>query len=260
LWVDLDNKADKNVRAPDHLFNGLWINLRSARLLTISNMQIAASAIFWDHDGLLVETELLFYTVTQELLAQEGIEITQQFWSEEYLSKGRSTSAIVTELGLAGPQIERLIEERNRRYYRLLEQQPPIVPHALEVLREVKRRFPMAMVTGNTRKAIDLVHRSSGVLDLFDTVITYEDFPRAKPFPDSYLGAARRLAVDPTQGVAIEDSERGLAAALAAGMKCIVVPGMLTRTQRFLGAAAVVKAIETIPSLLVNWGGSPNAE
>jgi HAD superfamily hydrolase (TIGR01509 family) len=223
-------------------------------------MQIAASAIFWDHDGLLVETELLFYTVTQELLAQAGIKITEQLWSEEYLSKGRSTSAIVTDLGLAGAKIEGLIEERNRRYYDLLEQQPPIVPHALEVLRELKGRFPMALVTGNTRKAIELVHHNTGVLELFDAIITYEDFPRSKPFPDSYLGAAQRLSVDPARSVAIEDSERGLAAALAAGMRCIVVPGMLTRNQRFLGATAVVHAIHTVPSLLAKWGALQNPQ
>jgi HAD superfamily hydrolase (TIGR01509 family) len=213
-------------------------------------MGIDANAIFWDHDGLLVETELVFYQVTEELLAKEGIKITQQLWSEEYLSRGRSTASIVAELGLAGARLEGFIEARNRRYYDRLEQQPPMAPYAVEVLKELSGRFPMAMVTGNTRRAIELVHRTTGVLDLFDAIITYEDFPKSKPFPDSYLGAAKRLSVDPTQSVAIEDSQRGLSAAVAAGMTCIVVPGVLTRNQRFVGAAVVENSLKNIPGLL----------
>ena len=213
-------------------------------------MQIEAEAIFWDHDGLLVETEWLFYRITRELFQKEGIEITQQHWSEEYLSKGRGTSLIAAGLGLAELPTKRIIEERNRRYQSMLERQPPLCPFALEVLTQLKPDFPMALVTGNTRQAIETVHRNTGVLELFDAIISAEDYPRAKPAPDAYLTAAKRLSVLAGKSVAIEDSERGMAAALAAGMACIAVPGMLTRHQRFQGAVTIQESLESLPSLI----------
>jgi HAD superfamily hydrolase (TIGR01509 family) len=218
-------------------------------------MHIEAEAIFWDHDGLLVETEWLFYSLTRELFHHEGIELTQQLWSEEYLSKGRGTSLIAAGLGLSERQAKRIIDERNHRYQSMLEQQPPLCPFALAVLSELKPDFPMALVTGNSRKAIETVHRHTGVLELFDAIISAEDYQRAKPAPDAYLTAVERLSVSAGKSVAIEDSERGMAAALAAGMACIAVPGILTRHQRFQGAVTIQDSLKNLPSLITRVAG-----
>ena len=137
----------------------------------------------------------------------------------------------------------------------MLEQQPPLCPFAFDVLSKLKPDFPMALVTGNTRKAVETVHRNTGVLELFDAIISAEDYQRAKPSPDAYLTAAERLSVSAGKSVAIEDSERGMAAALAAGMACIAVPGILTRNQRFQGAVTIQDSLKSLPSLITRVKG-----
>lgn len=64
---------------------------------------------------------------------------------------------------------------------------------------------------------------SLGLLSLFDTVVTSEDYKRGKPFPDPYLEAARRLGVDPAGCLVFEDTEIGRESAMAAGMECVLV-------------------------------------
>ncbi|MFT3780892.1 MAG: HAD family phosphatase [Nibricoccus sp.] len=213
-------------------------------------MRIEADALFWDHDGLLVETEMLFYSITRDLVQTKGIEITEDLWSSEYLSKARGTTAIVADFGLRGAEAEAIIEIRNRRYYELLEDAPPLCPFARETLTALKKRFPMALVTGNSRRAINIVHRTTCLLSIFDDIITQDDFPNPKPAPDCYLLAARRLGAEPSRCVAIEDSERGMNAALSAGMRCIVVPSALTKRQKFDGALAIEPSLERLPMFL----------
>jgi beta-phosphoglucomutase-like phosphatase (HAD superfamily) len=67
-----------------------------------------------------------------------------------------------------------------------------------------------------------------GVLDRFDAIVTRADVERGKPFPDIYLELARRLDVDPADCVVLEDSAPGCEAALAAGMRVIACPSVVT--------------------------------
>lgn len=206
--------------------------------------------ILFDHDGLLVETEVIYYEAVRDALAELGITLTQEHWAAEYLSRGRRTSEIVAELGLAQTDSVRFAEERNKRYYPALEMGPPLSPYVDEVLGELKGRYLIGLVTGNTRHAIETVHRNTGFLKVFDLIVTSEDFERPKPYPDSYKVAAERLSVSPEQCVAVEDSRRGMNAALDAGIRCVVVPGVLTRGQSFDGALAVLPSLRGLTSLL----------
>jgi beta-phosphoglucomutase-like phosphatase (HAD superfamily) len=75
-----------------------------------------------------------------------------------------------------------------------------------------------------------------GMRGLFAGIVTGDDVLRRKPAPDSYLEAARRLGVDPTRSIAIEDSGPGIAAARAAGMKTVAIPHWLTAQHDLSGA------------------------
>ena len=80
------------------------------------------------------------------------------------------------------------------------------------------------------------------LLDRFDTIVTREDAERSKPFPDLYLTALARLNVPPTGAVAIEDSANGVAAARAAGIRCVAFPNPITARQDLRHADAVVES------------------
>jgi beta-phosphoglucomutase-like phosphatase (HAD superfamily) len=77
------------------------------------------------------------------------------------------------------------------------------------------------------------------LLDQFDEIVTREDAARSKPHPDLYEIALSRLAVDAADAIAIEDSSNGVAAALAAGIRCIAFPNPVTVRQDLNSAHAV---------------------
>jgi beta-phosphoglucomutase-like phosphatase (HAD superfamily) len=77
---------------------------------------------------------------------------------------------------------------------------------------------------------------SLGIRPFFRAIVSGEDVRRRKPAPDVYLEAARRLGVDPTRTVAVEDSGPGIAAARAAGMRVVAIPHWLTAKHDLSGA------------------------
>jgi len=87
-------------------------------------------------------------------------------------------------------------------------------------------------------------------LTYFDFVLTAADFVNLKPDPEPYLRAIERSGMAPESCMAIEDSERGLISAKAAGIRCIVVPTALTRRGNFSSADRVCETIADILTIL----------
>ena len=83
--------------------------------------------------------------------------------------------------------------------------------------------------------------------DPFELVVVREDYPRSKPFPDPYATAVERLGLEPSACVAIEDTQRGVAAANAAGVRCFACTSPMTRGTAFEGAAGVLDSVRDLP-------------
>jgi beta-phosphoglucomutase-like phosphatase (HAD superfamily) len=94
------------------------------------------------------------------------------------------------------------------------------------------------------------MHASTGIEEFFEFVLAREDYRKSKPDPEPYLEARRRLAVPTERCIAIEDTERGLAAARAAGLRCVIIPHDFTRNCKFAGAEAVIGSAGQLPGLL----------
>ena len=90
------------------------------------------------------------------------------------------------------------------------------------------------------------MHRSSGLLDFFEAIVTGDECAHQKPHPEPYLKALNILGVSADRCVAIEDSPRGLASARVAGVACLVVPTELTRMLEFPGALSVAQNVSEI--------------
>ena len=150
-----------------------------------------------------------------------------------------------------GPdEIERLRHERNVLYGDLLAQAPRLSAGVTQVLDALHGRYVMGIVTSSRKDHFDVIHRDTGLLKYFDFVLTASDFTRVKPDPEPYLRAVDRSGVPPEACVAIEDSARGLEAAKAAGISCIVVPTELTRRSNFVGADRVLGSIGELLTVL----------
>ena len=98
----------------------------------------------------------------------------------------------------------------------------------------------MAVVTSSQRQHLDLMHAGIGLTNYFEFVLAREDYGKTKPNPEPYLAALERLGMRVENCVAVEDSERGLAAAHAAGLRCLVIPNEITRSCSFQGATAIL--------------------
>jgi HAD superfamily hydrolase (TIGR01509 family) len=203
-------------------------------------------AVLWDNDGVLVDTEMLFFETTRAALARLGLELTQEIWARHYLGDGKKTREVAALLGADTSRIDAVLEERDQDYRQRLRQAPSLRPKVRETLRQISGRVRMAMVTGCPRDLLQLMHASTGLLGFFDVIITGDECSNAKPHPELYMAGLKALDVKPEHCLAVEDSGRGLAAARAAGIPCIVVPTELTRTLDFEGALAVEPDVSAV--------------
>ena len=73
-------------------------------------------AVFWDNDGVLVDTERLYFQATRELLQKAGVTLTPELFQQVSLREGRSAFDLALDKGVPQEEIDRLQTERNRRY------------------------------------------------------------------------------------------------------------------------------------------------
>jgi HAD superfamily hydrolase (TIGR01509 family) len=196
-------------------------------------------AVLFDNDGVLVDTETLFYETSRSAFKQLGLDLTRETWGQLYLGEGKSSREIALSLGADPARIGAILEERNQQYLRVLKKPPPLLTKVRETLVNLRGRVKMAIVTGCGRHQLDLVHTTSDILGYFDTIITSDTCSCAKPHPEPYLNAIRMLGVQAERCIAVEDSPRGLSSARAAGVPCVIVPTELTRNLDFPGALAI---------------------
>ncbi len=204
-------------------------------------------AIFWDNDGVLVDTERLYFQASQEILKETGIVLEEKQFQNISLKEGRSVFDLALEKGVLQPEVDRLREVRNRRYTELLTRGIHILDGVRETLDRLRGKMSHAVVTSSRRIHFDTMHSHTGLLPYFDFVLTSEDFQRSKPDPEPYLRALVRSGLRPEECLVIEDSERGLHAAMAAGIHCIVIPNDLTCEGDFHGAWRVFNSCRQIP-------------
>jgi HAD superfamily hydrolase (TIGR01509 family) len=207
-------------------------------------------AILWDNDGVLVDTEPLYFLATQQVLASAGIRLTQQEYVQLFLVQGRGAWHLAEERGIAPNAIEQLRNDRNALYSDWLAEAPRLIADVTRVLDALHGRYVMGVVTSSRKDHFDVIHRTSGLLKYFDFVLTAGDYARAKPDPEPYLRAVERSGVGREACVAIEDSTRGLESAKAAGIRCFVVPTALTQGSNFAGADRILGSIGEILDVL----------
>ena len=159
---------------------------------------------------------------------------------------------MATERGTAIEDVAQLRRQRDRLYAELLKTRSCVIDGAEEVLRVLHGRVRMGVVTTSQRQHFEAVHEKSGLIQYMDFVLTREDYTQSKPHPEPYLTAIRQHGLRSDQCVVVEDSERGLAAAKAAGVDCIIVLSEWTRDGNFSDALAVVESIAGVPEEVQN--------
>jgi HAD superfamily hydrolase (TIGR01509 family) len=197
-------------------------------------------AILFDNDGVLVDTEALYFRANREALAGVGVELDEATYIEFFLREGLGAWHLAEARGVSPGGIEELRALRDRRYFELVDQAAIVIPGVAELLPRLAVRYRLAIVTSSEPGPFARTHARTGLLPHFELVLTRVDYRNAKPDPEPYHTAVARLGVPAARCLVIEDSERGLRAAKAAGLACWVVPSGLTASGDFAAADAVL--------------------
>ena len=182
------------------------------------------SAIVFDCDGLLLDTETCWSRAEAALFADYGFGFGPQ---EKDLLIGRTLEAACANMAEyfgrrgSGPQLQAELIPRVEAELAAGTQPMPGARRLLELL---AGRVPIAVATNSPRAMLTAALSSAGIAEFFPVSIAADEVERPKPEPQLYVEAFALLGADPITGVAFEDSSTGVAAARAAGMFLITVP------------------------------------
>ncbi len=213
-------------------------------------------AILWDNDGVLVDTEELYYRATREGLAELGIELGVADYVDLSLRRGASCFDLANERGIDAGRIEATRRQRNARYEELLRGGVELIDGVATTLRALRGLTRMAIVTSTRPEHFALVHERTGIRELFELVLTGADYTKFKPDPEPYLMAAERLRVRPADCLVVEDTERGLVSATRAGMRCVVIPRGLSAGGDYASAYRVLSRVDELLPIVRELTGS----
>jgi HAD superfamily hydrolase (TIGR01509 family) len=194
----------------------------------VNAIPFVPAAIFFDMDGLLIESERALLQCWREAATVLDMpQLDDALWLSFVGLSDRVCNQLLRER-LDEAQLEALLRELQARYDAHVEAGLPLKTGVHELLAVLDHhRLPRAVVTSTQReRALRKLTRCE-LLAHFHTVVTGSDVVHAKPAPDIYLLAAQRLGVPPSQCLVLEDSVPGVRAALAAGMTPIQIPDLV---------------------------------
>ena len=185
------------------------------------------TAVVFDNDGLLLDTESVWTRAEEDLFELRGTEFTPADKLELVGTSAEIAGGILERrLGEPGHAAE-LIEELNELVVAELEHGVKEMLGARELLERLRGKVPIGLVSNSPLRFVRRSIELAGIADFFDVVLSAHEVAAPKPAPDPYLEACRRLGVEPGPDVvALEDSPTGVAAARAAGLTVIGIPSV----------------------------------
>jgi beta-phosphoglucomutase len=241
----------------------------------VSGMGIAA--VIFDFNGVLIDDECVHCALFQEVLAQEGVAITERDYHDRYMGYD-DRGCFGAALRDAGQQadharLDDLIARKARRYVEVAERGLRYFPGAAETLRAIAARWPVAINSGALRPEIEYALNRLECRDCVAAIVSAEDTDRCKPDPEGYRlafealrihgearqnGHAAPAPLSPSACLVIEDTLAGIVSAKGAGMQVVGVSTTYDADQlRGAGADDVVGALaEFTPEWISNRFGS----
>ena len=185
-------------------------------------------ALIFDFDGLMIDSERVEADCIVEIVADWGHTL-------EYTDFGHLFGSVDADEQweeLLQSRCGRTVAELDERLHRITtprKDELPLLPGVRELLDVAEDRgLRVGLATGNTRTILERRLGRHGVFDRFHAIVTRVEVERGKPEPDIYLEVARRLEVATHSCLVLEDSVPGCEAALAAGMRVIACPSVVT--------------------------------
>jgi len=221
----------------------------------------AVHGVVFDMDGLLVDTESMFRDAMMEVTVRHGRDLPLSvFLRMVGLPREGSRAVAMAHFG-EDFDYEPWIAEVSEAAHARIEVGVAIKTGVTELLDDLDAAgVPCAVATSSGHATVALQLGPNGLLRRFQAIVAAGDYARGKPAPDPFLEAARRLAVDPTDCLALEDSHNGVRAAHAAGMMTVMVPDLLEATEEMHElCVTIATTLHDVRDLIVWSAGVPPA-
>jgi HAD superfamily hydrolase (TIGR01509 family) len=180
-------------------------------------------AYLFDCDGTIADSMPLHYVAWRTALAEWNCPFSEElFYSWGGFPVAKIISLLNEKRGLKMP-VDEVGRRKEQLYYDSIHNLKA-VPEVLEHIEAQHGRIPFAVVSGSTRDSVETSLRALNLLDRFQTLVCAGDYSKSKPDPEAFLVAANRLAVAPEHCLVFEDTEMGIEAARAVGMRYVRVP------------------------------------
>ena len=212
-------------------------------------------ALIFDFNGIIVDDEPIHFELFKQVLAEEGIKLTEADYYARYLGfddRGAFTAAY-REHGrsLDEKLLARLIDRKTIYYQSEIRSKVRIFPGVEKLVTTLVPVLPLAVASGALRQEIETILSAAGLLKHFAVIISAEDVDHGKPEPEIFLKALARLnaqvedgdPIDAADCLVIEDSKEGIRGARRAGMKCLAVSNSHP-IELLQEANAVVRSLE----------------
>jgi beta-phosphoglucomutase family hydrolase len=208
-------------------------------------------AFIFDMDGVIIDSEPMHFEVDIQVMNYYGSAITHEQLEQYVGMTNPEMWAAVKEQHNLTPSVSEIIEyQLSNKIEMLTSSEMEPIDGIRELLAELKaRNIPAAIASSSPPVFIKAVLRKFDLLDHFECVVSGEEVERGKPAPDVYLKAAELLGVKPQDCMVLEDARHGVAAAKAAGMKCIGFVNPNSGNQDLSQADYVVHAVSEVAQI-----------
>jgi HAD superfamily hydrolase (TIGR01509 family) len=183
-------------------------------------------AILFDMDGVLIDGRDLHYDALNAALAPFGMPISRDAHLATFdgLSTRQKLLTLSETMGLP-VGLHGIIHKLKQRHTqtKINLHCRPVFHHRYMLARLRREGYRLALCSNSVRASVDSMIRCAGIAEFFEFTLSNEDVDNAKPAPDIYLEAARRMNLAPAECLAVEDNANGIASAKSAGVEVLVV-------------------------------------
>jgi HAD superfamily hydrolase (TIGR01509 family) len=205
--------------------------------------------LLFDNDGVLVETEMWYYEANVRALFELGFELPFEKYMQ-MMAHGTTVWEEPLKSGISEEIIQKAREKRNKYYQEFLRTKDLAIDGVEELLERLSKDYSMAIVTTSRRVDFELIHSKTNITKYMDFILCEEDYTHAKPHPEPYLKAVEIFGCDKSEALIIEDSQRGLSAAVSAGIECVTVKNDFTSTHDFSKSTYKIDSLKELDGLL----------
>ncbi|MDP2536488.1 HAD family hydrolase [Alteromonas stellipolaris] len=212
-----------------------------------SSVSKNTTTLLFDHDGTLINSEHVHFTLWQEIVASYGAELTDEFYCKVMagIPVKQNAKDVVKHFSLDAVPEQLAKKKHDKIEEYLLQQAFPLMPYAAETIKAcAEAGYTLGIVTGGSTLSVEKTLTSYGLAQYISCVVAVEDVTHSKPAPDCYQLAMKKLGVSPAECIAIEDTYTGMQSALSAELACVVVPTTQSATHDFTKATSRYESLQ----------------